>query len=59
MRIPYSNREMTINGNIWSNDRMSPIFLATIEATEEAIINSVFAAEDMAGRDRNGHGPSY
>ena len=59
MRIPYSNREMTINGNIWSNDRISPTFLATIEATEEAIINSVFAAEDMAGRDRNGHGPSY
>ena len=28
---------------------MSPIFLATIEATEEAIINSLFAGESMKG----------
>jgi len=33
------------------NDRMSPLFLAVVEATEEAIINSLFAAEDMRGRD--------
>jgi D-aminopeptidase len=33
------------------NDDMSPLFLATIEATEEAIINSLFAAEDMEGKD--------
>jgi len=26
---------------------MSPLFLATIEATEEAIINSLFVAKDM------------
>lgn len=34
-----------------SNDEVSPLFLATIEATEEAIINSLFAAEDMKGKD--------
>ena len=28
------------------NDDMTPIFMATIEATEEAIINSLFAGED-------------
>jgi D-aminopeptidase len=33
------------------NGAMSPLFLATIEATEEAIINSLFAAETMTGRD--------
>jgi len=33
------------------NDDMSPLFLATIEATEEAIINSLFAAEEMLGKD--------
>jgi D-aminopeptidase len=33
------------------NDDMSVLFLATIEATEEAIINSLFAAEDMVGKD--------
>jgi D-aminopeptidase len=33
-----------------SNDDMSVLFLATIEATEEAIINALFAAEDMTGK---------
>jgi D-aminopeptidase len=32
-----------------SNDRMSPIFLAVVEATEEAIYNSLFKAETMTG----------
>jgi D-aminopeptidase len=34
-----------------ANRAMSPLFLATIEATEEAIVNSLFAAETMTGRD--------
>ncbi|PPK85450.1 L-aminopeptidase DmpA [Neolewinella xylanilytica] len=34
-----------------TNGAVSPLFLATIEATEEAIINSLFAAEDMTGHD--------
>ncbi len=33
------------------NGAMTPLFLATIEATEEAILNSLFAAETMVGRD--------
>ncbi|HEV7905336.1 MAG TPA: P1 family peptidase [Pyrinomonadaceae bacterium] len=33
-----------------SNDAMSPLFLAVIEATEEAIYNSLFRAETMRGR---------
>ena len=33
-----------------SNDAMSPLFLAVIEATEEAIYNSLFRAETMTGR---------
>jgi len=33
-----------------ANDDMSALFLATIEATEEAIINAMFAAEDMTGK---------
>ncbi|MEL7161945.1 MAG: P1 family peptidase, partial [Bacteroidota bacterium] len=36
-----------------ANAGISPLFLATIEATEEAIINSLFAAETMVGRDGN------
>lgn len=33
------------------NSAMSPLFLAVVEATEEAIINSLFRATDMRGRD--------
>lgn len=35
------------------NSEVTPLFLATIEATEEAIINSLFAAEDMIGKDKH------
>ena len=34
-----------------SNDAMSPLFLATIEATEEAIYNSLFRATTVTGRE--------
>ncbi len=34
-----------------SNSRISPIFQATVEATEEAIVNALVAAETMTGRD--------
>jgi D-aminopeptidase len=33
------------------NDAMDPLFLATIQATEEAIINAMVAAETMTGHD--------
>jgi D-aminopeptidase len=33
------------------NEDITPLFLAVIEATEEAIINSLFAAGTMTGRD--------
>jgi D-aminopeptidase len=32
---------------------MSPLFMAVIEATEEAIINSLFHAKTMSGRDHH------
>lgn len=31
------------------NDKMSPLFLAVVEATEEAVYNSLFRAETMTG----------
>jgi D-aminopeptidase len=34
-----------------SNERISPIFNATVEATEEAIVNAMVAAQTMTGRD--------
>ncbi len=53
MRIPHQTRLRTDNGDVLRNDFMSPLFMAAIEATEEAIINSLFAAETMQGRNGN------
>ena len=33
------------------NDSMDPLFAATVQATEEAIVNAMVAAEDMTGID--------
>jgi D-aminopeptidase len=33
-----------------ANDRIDPLFYAVIEATEEAIVNAMVAAETMTGR---------
>ena len=35
------------------NDRMNPLFEATVQATEEAIINALIAAETMTGVDNH------
>ena len=35
------------------NDGINPIFAATVQATEEAIINAMIAAETMTGVDGN------
>ncbi|MBM3749418.1 MAG: P1 family peptidase, partial [Acidobacteria bacterium] len=35
-----------------ANDAMSPLFLAVIEATEEAVYNSLFRARTMTGKGR-------
>jgi D-aminopeptidase len=35
------------------NDAMSPLFLATVEAVEEAVYNSLTRATGVTGRDGN------
>ena len=50
-RIPYSSEKNTRSQLELRNDAMTPLFLATIEATEEAILNALFAAESMVGRN--------
>jgi len=35
------------------NDAISPLFLATVQATEEAIVNAMVAAETMVGINGN------
>ncbi len=49
VRIPF-NGPPKLSQTVLSNDAMSPLFMAAIEATEEAIINSLLAAETMKGK---------
>lgn len=48
-----TGRVLTATVEAVPNDLMSPLFMAAIEATEEAIINSLFAAETISGRNGN------
>lgn len=50
LRIPF-NAPPVIQQHILSNDAVSPLFMAAIEATEEAIVNSLLAAETMKGKN--------
>lgn len=52
LRIPYSSDSMYEEWREVRNDEMDLLFQAAAEATEEAIINSLFAAE--TARARNG-----
>ncbi len=49
LRIPHSTVSKTYAVQELRNDEMSPLFLAVIEATEEAILNSLFMAETTKG----------
>lgn len=52
-RIPYQINADLLEKKVVPNDLMSPIFMGAIEATEEAILNSLFMAETMTGyKDR-------
>ena len=53
IRIPFSPTEKLYATSTLFNDDTSPLFMAAIEATEEAIINSLFAATTMTGRNGN------
>jgi D-aminopeptidase len=52
VRVRSNDKALTQNEEVMSNDAMSPLFLAAIEATEEAIYNSMFKATTVTG---NGH----
>lgn len=49
LRIPYQTEGSLLSGQVLHNDYLSPLFMAVIEATEEAILNSLFAAKTMTG----------
>ncbi len=50
LRIPFNAPDI-LDQKVLSNDAVSPLFMAAIEATEEAIINSLLAAETMKGKN--------
>ena len=47
------NREETTRVESMSNDQLMPVFEATVQAVEEAIINAMVAAETMEGINGN------
>lgn len=47
LRVPYTAKEPILFQPTLLNDELSPLFMAVIEATEEAVINSLFAAETV------------
>lgn len=50
---PLTSGARTRQTSVLANDAVSPLFLAVIEATEEAIYNSLFKATTMTGTDKH------
>jgi D-aminopeptidase len=50
VRIPHQSPDQAKPVAFLSNDQISPLFMAAIDATEEAIINSLFAGTTMTGK---------
>ncbi len=50
--VPYQSQKKALSKTHLRNEEMTPFFMATIEATEEAILNSLIAAE---GVNSNGY----
>ncbi|MBW7887860.1 MAG: P1 family peptidase [Bacteroidetes bacterium] len=50
LRVPYDDgNNLFVSTKEIRNDQMTPLFEAVIEATEEAILNSMFASPSMTG----------
>jgi D-aminopeptidase len=52
LRIKPANSNAPRDVKVLPNDAMSPLFLSVIEATEEAILNSLFRAATVTGKDK-------
>lgn len=53
LRSQDRSDSLTDGAAVVRHDKLSPLFQATIEATEEAIYNSMLKAVDVVGRDGN------
>jgi D-aminopeptidase len=52
-RVPRFDSPAFLQPAQLSDDFIDPVFRATVEATEEAVLNALVAAETMTGRDGN------
>jgi D-aminopeptidase len=52
-RISYRPKTSVSRYEMLENDFVSPLFLATVEAVEEAILNSLLRATTVVGKDGN------
>lgn len=52
-RLPRKGRGKTFHLELLRDEHLDPLFEAAVEATEEAIINSLMQATDMRGRDNH------
>jgi D-aminopeptidase len=52
LRVSHETKLSKQTVSVLTNDAMSPLFMAAIEATEEAIINSLFAAKTTKANGR-------
>jgi D-aminopeptidase len=52
LRIAHESASKTQSNILLKNDELSPLFMAAIEATEEAIINSLLMANTMMGKSK-------
>jgi D-aminopeptidase len=53
LRSAFESRSRTEGAPVLRNDDLSPLFQAAIEATEEAVYNSMLKAVTVVGRDGN------
>jgi L-aminopeptidase/D-esterase-like protein len=51
--IPQQNAPKVLDAKLLSTDEVNPIFRATVEATEEAVINAMMKADTMTGINGN------
>jgi len=51
IRVLHETKKTLQKGNELRNDELSPLFMAAIKATEEALLNSLFMAETMKGKN--------
>ncbi|MBV8284029.1 MAG: P1 family peptidase, partial [Candidatus Eremiobacteraeota bacterium] len=51
--VPYGQDALTYTPTVLDRGNLNPLFIATIEATDEAIVNALLAAHTMTGRDGN------